>query len=79
MSSAVDVNWEVRLVGVTTVPPVPLIMVHIPVPALGVVAPSVTDDVQLLVLSNPAFAVGLAFTVIVNVTGVPVHVFPAFV
>ena len=79
MFTAVEVNVEVGLVGVVTVPPAPLTIVHIPVPAGGAVAPSVTEDVQPLDLSVPAFAVALAFTLIVNVTGVPVQIFPALV
>jgi hypothetical protein len=40
---AVPVNVEVGLVGVVIVPPVPLTIVHNPVPTLGVLPARVTD------------------------------------
>jgi hypothetical protein len=40
---AVPVNVEVGLVGVVILPPVPLTMVHNPVPTLGVLPARVTD------------------------------------
>jgi hypothetical protein len=39
---AVPVNAEVALVGSVTVPPVPDIMLHAPVPTVGVLPASVT-------------------------------------
>jgi hypothetical protein len=43
VTQAVPVNVEVGLVGVVIVPPVPLTIVHNPVPAVGVLPARVTD------------------------------------
>ena len=43
---ATPVNVDVGLEGVVTVPPAPLMMLHEPVPAEGVLAANVTDEPQ---------------------------------
>jgi hypothetical protein len=60
-SNAVDVKVEVALLGLFTVPPLPLTMVQVPVwPVRGAVAPRVTEVVPQVAgaLSGPAFAMG---------------------
>ena len=56
MVPAVPLNEDVGLEGVVTVPPVPLTMLHAPVPVVGVLPASVTEVPQT-VWSGPAFAV----------------------
>ena len=58
-------------VGVVTVPPVPLVIIHDPVPIRGVLAASVVDVIPHMlapVWSVPALAVVIALTGIVIVT-----------
>ena len=70
MSKAVDVNPDVALFGLVTVPPLPLTIVHVPVwPVRAAVAPKVAVVVpQAGVLSSPAFAVGDFLNVTITVS-----------
>ena len=60
----VPVNADVGLVGVVTAPPVPLTMLHEPMPMTGVLPAKVVPVAQI-VWSEPALAtVGVAVNVI---------------
>ena len=75
MSTAVEVNVDVALLGFVTVPPVPLMIVHVPVwPLRAAVAPKVVVVVpQAGVLSVPAFAAGDFLNVTITVSVEEVH------
>ena len=66
---AVPVKVDTALEVVVTVPPVPLMILHAPVPTVGVLAANITDvspQVAVPVWSVPALAVvGICDTVIV--------------
>ena len=69
---ATPVNVDVGLLGVVTVPPAPLTMLHAPVPLVGVLAAKVTLVPQT-VWSGPAFeVVGAGTTVTVTLAQVVV-------
>mgnify|MGYP001254194591 CR=1 FL=1 len=70
---ALPVKPDVGLLGVVTVPPAPLTMLHAPVPVVGVLAASVTDDPHT-VCAIPASAVvgaGTTVTLVLSVSVVP--------
>jgi len=70
----VVVNVEVGLFGFVIVPPAPLMIVHKPVPEVGVFAARVAVEPQFPGMSGPAFAtVGVPNTVMVTVEEEAVH------
>ena len=66
---AAPVKVEVGLVGVVIVPPAPLMMLHEPVPTVGVLAAKVVEVPQMF-WSGPAFATVGAATRVMTTSSV---------